>query len=180
MASSTQPSQASFFWKTWTSTRGWRPSASSVARAWLKYASLYHPARIFSTGRSKTSGERRSLRGFGMLELEARLERRLGHLELFGARLRRREAVLKLVSRLPQRPRQRILGVPRHPAEELGGRCDGTDLGGCLRLAPVPLRREPGENVAGRGRDEERPDEMPAAALVLARGALPVLVAADR
>src|ERR671921_2535052 len=96
IASSTPPSHASFFWKTWTTTRGWRPSASSAARAWLKYASVYHPARIFSTGRSKTSGERRLLVGrLGMLELEARRQRRLGHLELLFARLRGREAVLK-------------------------------------------------------------------------------------
>src|SRR5207302_10574603 len=133
--------------------------ASSAARAWLKYASVYHPARIFSTGRSKTSGESRSLRGLlGMLELEARLERRLGHLELLGARLRRRKAVLKLVSRLPERPRERIVRVPRHPAEELRRRGDRTELSGRLCLAPVPLRRKPGEDVAGRGRDEKRPD----------------------
>jgi hypothetical protein len=47
-----------------------------------------------------------------MLELEARLERRLGHLELLGSRLRRREAVLELVSRLREGPRERMLGMP--------------------------------------------------------------------
>ena len=115
-----------------------------------------------------------------MLELEARLERRLGHLELLGARLRGREAVLELVPRLRQRLRERVLRVPRHPAEELGGRGDRAELGSRLRLAPLALRREPGQDVADGGRDDQRPDEVPAAALVLARGALPVLVAADR
>ena len=115
-----------------------------------------------------------------MLELEARLERRLGHLELLGARLRRRVAVLELVSRLRQCPRERMLRVPRHPAEELGCRTDRTDLRNCLRMLSVPLRREPGEDVADRRRNEERAHEMPAAALVLLGRALPVLVATDR
>src|SRR3954453_6410124 len=180
IASSTPPSQASFFWKTWTTTRGWRPSARSVARAWLKYASVYQPARIFSTGRSKTSGARRFLACGGMLELEARLERRLGHLELLGAGLRGREAVLELMSRLRQRPREKILGVPRHPAEELGCRRNRADLRSRLRALPVLLRREPGEDVGDRGRGDKRADEMPTTALVLLRRALPVLVAADR
>src|SRR5579884_3796690 len=109
IASSIPPSQAWFFWKTWTTTLGCRPSARSVARAWLKYASVYHPARIFSTGRSKTSGARRCLVRGGMLELEARRERGLGHLELLGARLCGREAVLELVSRLRQRLRERVI-----------------------------------------------------------------------
>src|SRR5215470_14358825 len=181
IASSTPPSQASFFWKTWTRTRGWRPSASNVARAWLKYASVYHPARIFSTGRSKTSGARRCLVGpLGMLELEARLERRLRHLELVGTRLRSREAVLELVSGLRQRPREQMIRVPRHPAEKLGGCDDRSDLGGRLCLTPVPLGSEAGKNVADRRSDDQRSHEMPATALVLARRAFPVLVAADR
>src|SRR5690349_2800146 len=102
------PSHAFFFWNTCTRTRGWRSSARRVERAWLKYASVYQPARIFSTGRSKTSGARRCLGGFGMLELEARLERGLGHLELRSARLGRREAVLELVPRLRESPRERV------------------------------------------------------------------------
>ena len=47
IASSMPPSHACFFWNTCMTTCGWRPSFSSVARAWLKYASLYKPARIF-------------------------------------------------------------------------------------------------------------------------------------
>src|SRR5205085_5116141 len=152
IASSTPPSQASFFWNTWTTTRGRRPSASRVARAWLKYASVYQPARIFSTGRSKTSGERRCLVGvLGMLELEARSERRLGNLELLGAGLGGREAVLELVSRLRQCLREQVVRVSRHPAEELGGGRDRADLGSRLRGAPVPLGSEAGEDVADRG-----------------------------
>src|SRR5215470_1050911 len=159
IASSTPPSQASFFWKTWTTTCGRRPSASSVARAWLKYASVYQPARIFSTGRSKTSGARRRLGSCGMLELEARLERGLGHLELLGTRFRGREAVLELVPRLRQRPCERVRGMPRHPAEELGGGRNRTELGSSLRLPPMPLRREARKNVADRGGRNQRPDE---------------------
>src|SRR5579884_1763661 len=115
-----------------------------------------------------------------MLELEARLEGRLGHLELLGARLRRREAVLELVARLCQSLRERMRGVARHPAEELGGRRDRTDLGRRLRLTAHPLRRQPGQDVADGRRRDERTDEMPPAAFVLARGALPMLVASDR
>src|SRR5262245_9133217 len=152
-ASSIPPSHASFFWKTWTTTRGCRPSASSVARAWLKYASVYHPARICSTGRSKTSGARRCLRGCGMLELEACRQRRLGNLELLRTRLRGREAVLELVPRLRQRLRERMRRVPRHPAEELGGRRDRTELRNRLRLTAPVLGREARQSVTdGRRR----------------------------
>src|SRR3954468_14988556 len=70
--------------------------------------------------------------------------------------------------------------MSRHPAEELGRRGDRTDLGSRLRGAPMPLGSEAGEDVPDRGRRDERPDEMSAAALVLARRTLPVLVAADR
>ena len=35
--------------------------AAASSRAWLKYASVYQPARIFSTGRSKISGGSRVL-----------------------------------------------------------------------------------------------------------------------
>src|SRR5439155_4277509 len=144
----TPPSQASFFWKTWTTTCGCRPSARSVERAWLKYASVYQPARIFSTGRSKTSGARRRLGGCGMLELEARRQRRLGHLELLGARLGGREAVLELVSRLRERLRERVRGVPRHPAEELGRDGDRAELRDRLCPPPPMLRLQAGEHVA--------------------------------
>ena len=89
-----------------------------------------------------------------MLELEARLERGLGHLELLGARLGGREAVLELVARLRERPRERLLRMPRHPAEELGCRGDRADLRDRLRLRFGALGREPGEDVPDRGRDE--------------------------
>src|SRR6059058_3428387 len=100
-------------------TCGCRPSFSSVSRAWLKYASLYQPARIFSTGRSKSAGSSRARALFAaMLEGEAGGERRLRHLQLRVRRLGRRESVLQLVTRLRQRLRQRVLGVTRHPAED--------------------------------------------------------------
>jgi hypothetical protein len=53
-------------------------------------------------------------------------------------------------------------------------------LRGRLRLAAIPLRRQPGEDVADGGRGDEGPDEVPAAPLVLAGRALAVLVRADR
>ena len=88
--------------------------------------------------------------------------------------------MLELVSRLRQRLREQVVRVPRHPAEELGGHGDRANLGRHLRLTALALRREPGQNVGDRGRREERPDEMPAATLVLFRRALPLLVGADR
>src|SRR5689334_1848729 len=114
IASSIPPRYAWFFWKTCITTLGRRPSARSTARAWLKYASVYQPARIFSTGRSKTSGARRCLRlaGGGMLELEARREGHFGDLELLLRRLRGGEPVLELVARLRQSLRDRMRRIP--------------------------------------------------------------------
>src|SRR3954447_25406915 len=102
-------------------TRGWRPSCSSVARAWLKYASLYQPARIFSTGRSKSAGSSRVLLlVVAMLEREAGGERRLCDLQLLLRRLGRREPVLQLVPGLRQPLREQVVGMTRHPTEQLG------------------------------------------------------------
>ncbi len=70
--------------------------------------------------------------------------------------------------------------VAGHPAEDLGRRGDRADLRGGARLAPHPLGREPGQRVADGGGGDERPDEMAAAALVLARRLLAVLVRTDR
>src|SRR6476646_2600492 len=137
-------------------TVGCRPSARSGALAWLKYASVYQPARSSSTGRSKTSGERRCLRGELMLELEARGQRGLGHLELRRRRLGGREPVLELVTRLRERLSERVRRVPRHPAEELGGGGDRAELRDRLRLAPPVLGRQSSEGVADRRGDQER------------------------
>src|SRR4051794_15550134 len=165
MASSIPPSHASFFWKTCMSTRGWRPSCSSVARAWLKYASVYQPARIFSTGRSKTAGSRRAfVLLVAMLEREAGREGRFGDLQLRLGRLRRRKAVLDLMARLRQRLRHRVAGVTRHPAEELGGRSDGADLRDGPGGRTEARRREAREDVADARRQQHRADEMTAAA----------------
>src|SRR3954469_1951277 len=105
------PSHAFFFWKTCMTTRGWRPSCSSVSRAWLKYASLYHPARIFSTGRSKSAGSSRVLLPVAMLEGEAGSERGLGNLQLRLGGLGGRKAVLDLVPGLRQRLRDEVVGM---------------------------------------------------------------------
>ena len=70
--------------------------------------------------------------------------------------------------------------VPRHPAEDLGRRGERTECSRRLRRRPRALGRALGEQVAGCGRQEHRPDEVRAAALVLLRARLAVLVAADR
>src|SRR2546430_7618904 len=118
------PSHASFFWNTWSTTRGWRLSCRSVARAWLKYASVYQPARIFSTGRSKISGGSRVrvVSARAMLELEARGECGLRDLQLLRRRLGGREPVLKLVPPLRQSPRDGVGRVAGPPTRDLRGR----------------------------------------------------------
>src|SRR5712691_9793481 len=100
-------------------TFGWRASRRSVSRVWLKYASVYQPARIFSTGRSKISGWSRCLVICAMLELEARRERGLGDLQLLGRRLGRGQSVLQLVPGLRERLRQDVAGIACHPAAAL-------------------------------------------------------------
>src|SRR5947199_377504 len=130
------PSHAAFFWKTCNTTRGRRPSFRSVSRAWLKYASVYQPARIFSTGRSKSSGGSRVLSVCAMLELEARVQRRLGDLQLLLRRLRRREPVLQLVAGLRERLRDEMIGIPRHPAEDRRRRDERADE---MTSAPLVL-----------------------------------------
>src|SRR5579862_2081858 len=174
------PSQALFFWKTCSSTRGWRPSCNSVSRAWLKYASVYQPARIFSTGRSKISGFSRvrvSVRT--VLELEARGERGLGDLELLGRRLCGREPMLELVARLRQRLRHGVAGVARHPAEDLRRRGERAELGRAASMVADVRGRETGKRISHRRRHHERADEMTAAALVLLLRRVAVLVAPD-
>src|SRR6266849_7316317 len=142
IASSIPPSHASRFWNTWSTTRGWRPSRRSASRAWLKYASVYQPARILSTGRSKISGGSRVLSVCAMLELEAGGERGLCDLELLRRRLSRRQPVLQLVTGLRQRLRQEIVRMPRHPAEDLGRRGKRPELRCRASPASRPLRRE--------------------------------------
>src|SRR5579884_42706 len=182
IASSIPPSQASFFWKICINTRGWRPSRSSVSRAWLKYASVYQPARIFSTGRSKISGFSRarvaSVRA--MFERETRRERSLCDLELLRRRLRGRQTMLQFVARLRRRLRDDVVGVTRHPAEDLGRGSDRSELRSRARSVAERLGCETCERVPDRARREQRADEMAAAALVLLRRRVAVLVAADR
>src|SRR5882757_6880280 len=155
IASSIPPSHASFFWKICMTTRGRRSSCNSVSRAWLKYASVYQPARIFSTGRSKISGWSLVLVVCAMFELEAGGECCLRDLELLRRRLGRREAVLQLVSRLRKRLRERVARVARHPTEDLGRSGDRAELRCGARLVAHTHGREPGEHVAdGRCGDE--------------------------
>src|SRR5712691_727092 len=174
------PSHESFFWKICMTTFGRRSSRSSASRAWMKYASVYQPARIFSTGRSKISGWSLVLVVCAMFELEAGGEGCLGDLELLRRRLGRGEAVLQLVSRLRQCLRERVARIARHPAEDLRRGSDRADLRGGTRLVAHALGRKPCEHVADRRRRDERSDEVPAAALVLFLRAVTVLVPADR
>src|SRR6266511_3956014 len=184
MASSIPPSTARCFWNTCMTTCGRRPSASSAERPKLKYASGEEPAFIFSTGRSKISGGRRWRRrvptSVAMLELEAGGQCGLRHLELLRRRLRGGEAVLELVARPSERLRQRALRVPHHPAEDLGGGCHGSDRRGQSGWAPKVRRCPRRQRGAHGGGNQQRPDQMGAAAFVLARPRLAVLVGSDR
>src|SRR5712691_556922 len=161
-------------------TFGWRASRRSVSRVWLKYASVYQPARIFSTGRSKISGWSRCLVICAMLELEARRERGLGDLQLLGRRLGRGQSVLQLVPGLRERLRQDVAGIACHPAEDLGRCGDRADLGRAARMPAEPQRREVRKQVSDRRRRHEWAHEVAAAALVLLLSLVAVLVAADR
>src|SRR5437762_8246514 len=134
------PSQESFFWKICMTTFGRRSSRSSASRAWMKYASVYQPARIFSTGRSKISGWSLVLVVCAMFELEARGECCLRDLELLRRRLGRREAVLQLVARLRERAREGVARIARHPAEDLGRGGDRPELRDGARLIPQARR----------------------------------------
>src|SRR5258706_4915443 len=180
IASSIPPSHASFFWKICMTTRGQRSSCNSVSRAWLKYASVYQPARIFSAGRSKISGWSLVLVVCAMFELEAGGECCLRDLELLRRRLGRGEAVLELVPRLRQRLGDEVLRVARHPAEDLRRGGDCADLRGRARAFAQPVGREPGENVADGRRCNQRSDEMATTPLVLLGRPFAMLVSADR
>src|SRR5881628_1353477 len=115
-----------------------------------------------------------------MLELQAGGQRGLGDLELLGRRLRRREAVLELMAGRRERMRHTTLRVARHPAEDLGRRAERADLRSRTRGIPPALGRARRERVADRGGREQRADQVRAAALVLLRARLAVLVRADR
>src|SRR5579864_21544 len=174
------PSHELFFWKICMTTFGRRSSRNNVSRAWMKYASVYQPARIFSTGRSKISGWSLVLVVCAMFELEARGERRLRNLELLRRRLGRGEAVLQLVARLRERLRERVARMTGHPAEDLGRGGDRAELRSGASLSPHARGREPRKHVADRRRRDERADEVTAATFVLALCGVTVLVAADR
>ena len=73
-----------------------------------------------------------------------------------------------------------MAGVPRHPGEDLDRRADRAE-GARDARGPAQLRGRPrGEDVAGRRGDEQRADQVRAAALVLLRALLAVLVRPDR
>ena len=174
------PRYACFFWKTCITTCGWRPSSSSAARVWLKYASVYQPARIFSTGRSKTLGSRR---------VRVVITTRAPGTP--ATRPRRPRAV-------PQSARaSRIGAAARGPASRAAARRDATGCASSSRTSPPMRRPHRGRAIARAGFrsrrgarsatmlpsavvSEHRADEMRAAPLVLLRSRLTVLVRADR
>src|SRR5205823_3721602 len=135
------------------------------------------------TGRSKISGGSRSRRvrsAVATLELQTRGEGSVGDLDLRGRRLRGGETVLQLVPRLRERAGERLVGITDHPAEDLRRRCERSELRGKSRGGTQMLRRSGRQRVADRRRRKERADEVRAAALVLLRAQLAVLVGPDR
>jgi hypothetical protein len=65
-----------------------------------------------------------------LLELEARLQRGLGDLQLRRVGISGCQAVLELVARPGQRASDRVIGVADHPREELGRQGEGGDCRG--------------------------------------------------
>src|SRR3954469_6674802 len=115
-----------------------------------------------------------------MLELQAGGQRGFGDLELLGRRLRGRDPVLELLAGLREGMRDAALRVARHPAEDLRRRAERADLRSRARGVAPALGRARRERVADRGCREQRADQVGAAALVLLRARLAVLVRADR
>ena len=113
-------------------------------------------------------------------ELEAGLQRRLGDLELCGVGLGGRDPVLELVTGPGERPGDRMVGVPNHPREDLGRRRHAPDGRGQPRRAARAIRRLRGERGADRGGEQQRPDQVRPAPLVLLPARLAVLVRPDR
>ena len=116
----------------------------------------------------------------GLFQLQARPQRGVGDLELRGARLAGAETVLELVARPRERARERVRRMARHPAEDLDRRRDGTDRADRARRGAVARRHLLGGEIARGVRQEHRPDQVRAAALVLLRARRAVLVRADR
>src|SRR5687768_9142970 len=73
-----------------------------------------------------------------------------------------------------------MLGVPGHPAEDLDSRPDGAERARDLSLPAEACGRPRGEDVARRRGGEEWADQVRAAAFVLLRARLVVLVGPDR
>src|SRR5205814_956646 len=115
-----------------------------------------------------------------MFQLQAGGERGLGDLELLGGRLLGRQPVLQLVARLGERAREAVLRVADHPAEELGGDADSAELSRGSSGAAQMLRCTRRESAPDGRAEEQRTDYVRAAALMLFRARLTVLVAADR
>ena len=113
-------------------------------------------------------------------ELQAGLQRRLGDLELRGVGLGGRDPVLELMTGPGERPGDRMVGVPNHPREDLGGYRHAPDGRGQPRRAAHAIRRLRGVRGAGRGGEQQRPDQVRPAPLVLLSAGLAVLVRPDR
>ena len=115
-----------------------------------------------------------------MLKLQAGGERGLGDLELLGTWILGRKPVLELVTRLRERARDARSGFR---TIQLNSSVATPTAPSCAAASGRPaqvLRRARGERAADRRTDQQRPDDVRAATLVLLRPGFPVLVAADR
>src|SRR3954451_9879563 len=121
-----------------------------------------------STGRRKTDGSRRSFTARRNLLLDPQdlREGGAGDVKLLGRRLARAEDALDLVTRQPQQPRERAVGVAVRPGEDLDGEGDAAepdDGGGNGALQAGAANPD----AAGGRAGDERRDEVRAATLVL-------------
>src|SRR5215213_3257535 len=163
-------------WRTARRRSSW-PALSTIRRKRTQHSSASPLRACASYGRPSRWRAGSGARAF---EREARAERSLGDLDLLRRRLLRRVAMLELVTRLRQRAGEPALGVPHHPAKELGRDREAAERRGRTGRAAV-LSRYGGSDRVRRGRrDEQRPDQMRTATLVLTRAWLVVLVGADR
>src|SRR5262249_42102908 len=90
------------------------------------------------------------------------------------------ESRLQLVPRPRKQLRERMLRMADHPAEDLGRGRERGEGGPDRRRAAPAVGSARGERRTGCRCEQERADQMRAAALVLLLGGLATLVGADR
>ena len=162
-------------------TCGWRPS-SQQRRARVVEVRVRVPAGAHLLDRQVEDRRVEPLarRDHCSSSRQAR-ERRLGDLELRRARLARAEPVLQLVARLRERARDAdARGGASSSRRSRSTAATAPTAPASARGGPVALRRLLGGEVAGGRRERASGRQMRAAALVLLRPRLAVLVGADR